>query len=59
MTPQTDLPKGGVWGGKTALLLGGLFLVLFALGTVFVFRDAAERSRLETLTPAPLNIRAK
>jgi TfoX/Sxy family transcriptional regulator of competence genes len=53
MTPQTNLPKG-IWGGKTALFLGGLFLALFALNTLLVRWDAADRSRLETLTPAPL-----
>jgi len=53
MTPQSNLPKG-IFGGKTALLLGGLFLALFALTTLLVRGDAAARSRLEKLIPAPL-----
>lgn len=53
MTAQSsNLPKG-IWGGKIALLLGGLFVTLFALSTLLVHRDSAERSRLELLTPAP------
>lgn len=57
MIPQSNLPKG-IWGGKTALLLGGLFLALFAVAALWVHWDAAERSRLETLTPVPLDTRS-
>jgi len=53
MTQQSNLPKG-IFGGKIALLLGGLFLTLFALSTLLVRGDAAARSRLEKLAPAPL-----
>ncbi|MEI8234077.1 MAG: hypothetical protein WCH57_05265 [Verrucomicrobiota bacterium] len=57
MTPPPSRLPTGVWNGKTALLLGAVFLVLFALCTLLVRRDAVERSRLETLTPVPLDSR--
>ena len=52
--PASHLPPG-VWNGKTALFLGAAFMILFALCTLLVRWDASERSRLETLTPIPLD----
>lgn len=54
MNPSPNLPKG-IWGGKTAFVLGAVFLLFYALGTVLVRQDAAQRAQIEALTPLPLD----